>query len=220
MNILIVAAHCDDESFMGGTIARHVAEGDTVYLMTLSRGVASRFGGNALGREFAQIERMNALERAVGVLGFTDYRQANEPDQRLDQVALLDIAKHVEFMLENFNPHTVYTHSYADLNQDHRRVHEATLIACRPHSSNVKAIYAYEVPSSTEWGLRPFRPNHFVDIGDYEQTKLEALSCYESELRDFPHPRSMEAICARHRYWGSVAGVECAEAFETVREVC
>jgi LmbE family N-acetylglucosaminyl deacetylase len=98
------------------------------------------------------------------------------------------------------------------------------LTATRPVAGQcVKEIYAFEVPSSTEWafqGLEPvFRPNVFVDIADSLATKIEALDCYDTEMRKFPHPRSAEALRAIAARWGSVAGLQAAEAFELVRSV-
>jgi LmbE family N-acetylglucosaminyl deacetylase len=87
----------------------------------------------------------------------------------------------------------------------------------------VREIYAFEVPSSTEWafgGLQPvFRPNVFVDVASTIETKIAAMACYETETREFPHPRSPDALRAVARRWGSVAGCQAAEAFELVRSI-
>ncbi len=86
-------------------------------------------------------------------------------------------------------------------------VHRAVLTATRPLGDQcVKEIYAFEVPSSTEWAfqeLQPvFRPNVFVDITDSLETKIAALACYDTEMRKFPHPRSPEALRAIAARWG------------------
>jgi LmbE family N-acetylglucosaminyl deacetylase len=64
-----------------------------------------------------------------------------------------------------------------------------------------------------------FRPNTFVDISRTLQAKIDALCCYQSEIRPFPHPRSPEAIEAIARRWGSVAGLPAAEAFQLIRAI-
>ena len=80
----------------------------------------------------------------------------------------------------------------------------------------VREIYSFEVLSSTEWNYpTSFSPNVFFGI-DID-LKLKALECYESELRDFPHPRSLEAVRLNARLWGAKTGLEYAEAFECVR---
>ena len=103
-------------------------------------------------------------------------------------------------------------------------VHRAVLTATRPIvNHSVKEIYAFEVPSSTEWAFGqfqpPFHPNVLVDISATLETKIQALELYESEGRAFPHPRSSEALRANARRWGTVAGVKAAEAFELIRGV-
>jgi LmbE family N-acetylglucosaminyl deacetylase len=98
------------------------------------------------------------------------------------------------------------------------------LTATRPVAGQcVKEIYAFEVPSSTEWAfqrLEPlFRPSVFVDITETLETKIEALTCYDTETRKFPHPRSAEALRAIAKRWGSVVGLPAVEAFELIRSV-
>jgi LmbE family N-acetylglucosaminyl deacetylase len=132
--------------------------------------------------------------------------------------------KTVEDLVARLNPEIIYTHHPGDLNVDHGVVHRAVLTATRPMSGQcVREVYAFEVPSSTEWAfqrLEPsFRPNVFVDITDSLETKIAALACYDTETRAFPHPRSAEALRAIATRWGSVAGLQAAEAFELIRSV-
>ncbi len=115
-------------------------------------------------------------------------------------------------------PDIVYTHWRGDLNRDHRELHERVLVACRPQSG-VKAIYAFDTASSTEWGIEPFVPDTFVDIRDTWVRKMQALAAYESELRPPPHPRNKGSLITRAGYWGQHAGLEYAEAFVTIRRV-
>jgi LmbE family N-acetylglucosaminyl deacetylase len=110
------------------------------------------------------------------------------------------------------------------LNVDHAVVHRAVLTATRPLvGQTVREIYAFEVPSSTEWAFQQFepmfRPNVFVDVTGTLETKIAAMSCYDTESRTFPHPRSPEALRAIAARWGSVIGCGAAEAFELVRSI-
>src|SRR5207344_2354270 len=119
----------------------------------------------------------------------------------LDTVPLLEVVKLVEDLIEKFKPAVIYTHHPGDLNIDHGVVHRAVLTATRPLPGlSVREIYAFEVPSSTEWAfqrLEPvFRANVFVDVSATLEAKLAALACYEGEGRRFPHPRSPEALRA------------------------
>jgi LmbE family N-acetylglucosaminyl deacetylase len=146
------------------------------------------------------------------------------PDNRLDTVPLLEVVKLVEDMVDRITPEVIYTHHSGDLNVDHGIIHRAVLTATRPVAGQtVREIYAFEVPSSTEWAfqrLEPsFRPNVFVDITRTIDAKIAAIECYKTETREFPHPRSPEALRALATRWGSVVGCAAAEAFELVRWV-
>jgi LmbE family N-acetylglucosaminyl deacetylase len=130
----------------------------------------------------------------------------------------------VEDVIEKLKPETIYTHHPGDLNVDHGVIHRAVLTATRPTAGqSVHEIYAFEVPSSTDWAfgsLQPvFRPNVFVDVAATLEAKIAAMACYQTEMREFPHPRSPEALRAVAARWGSVVGCHAAEAFELVRSV-
>ncbi|WP_076383378.1 PIG-L deacetylase family protein [Pseudomonas sp. A214] len=216
--ILVVAAHTDDEALgCGGTIARHVAEGDTVHAVFLADGVSSR---SDLGTDELKT-REAAAEIAHARLGISGVTYLGLPDNRLDSMGLLDIVQPLECVIRNVAPEIVYTHHSGDLNIDHRITHQAVMTACRPMpGSSVREIYTFEVMSSTEWASpdnTPFLPSCFVDISDYLATKLEALEAYELEMRAAPHSRSMEHLeyLARHR--GQSMGVAAAEAFMVMR---
>ncbi len=118
----------------------------------------------------------------------------------------------------------IITHHGGDLNIDHRRVFQAVMTATRPVGpAKVRDIYSCEIPSSTEWAFqhigRSFRPNVFIDIADTLEEKVRALGIYESEVREFPHPRSPEAVRINAQRWGITAGCRAAEAFELVRSI-
>ena len=218
--ILIVAAHADDEALgCGGTIARHVAEGDTVHTVFLADGVSSRQGADTHELE----RRLAATEQARQVLGIATTTFLGLPDNRLDSLALIEVIQPLEIVIRQINPRVIYTHHYGDLNVDHRIAHQAVMTACRQTpESTVKEIYAFEVMSSTEWssvGLAPFLPNLFVDISGYLAVKLQALTAYALEMRPAPHSRSAEHLNVLAWHHGNCVGVEAAEAFMVMRVV-
>lgn len=216
--VVVVAAHADDEALgCGGTIARHVVEGDEVHIIFIADGVTSRSDANALDHQ----RRQSAMEAAQSILGITSISCLGLPDNRLDQVPLLDVVQRLEPVICAHAPQVVYTHHHGDLNVDHRITHHAVLTACRPQPGcGVKEIYTFEVMSSTEWSspdLAPFLPNLHVDITNSLATKLRALEAYNLEMREPPHSRSLSNLeyLARHR--GQCMGVAAAEAFMVVR---
>jgi LmbE family N-acetylglucosaminyl deacetylase len=216
--ILVVAAHPDDEALgCGGTLRVHANRGDSIAILFLADGVTARDGSKS-----GLAERRAAAVKASHLMGASEPRFLDFPDNRLDAVALLDLAKAVENYAREVSPTIVYTHHGGDLNVDHRRAHQAVMTAFRPVSgSGVRGILAFETPSSTEWSNLAsgpiFTPDRFVDISETLAVKLELIKAYESEMREFPHPRSAKAVEALSVWRGASAGLRAAEAFETLR---
>ncbi len=223
MKVLVVAAHPDDEVLgAGGTMARHVREGDAVTVLILGSGLSSRLSGpEALAAHDQAALRADA-QAAMAVLGVTNLRLLDLPDNRFDRLDLLDIVKQVEAVVDEVCPEIVYTHHPGDLNIDHQRTAMAVLTACRPQPGcSVRRILAMEVVSATGWGDpgQPFVPTVFVGIATALKAKIEAMAAYRGELRDFPHARSLPSLEARARAWGAQVGLDAAEPFMLLREV-
>ena len=140
----------------------------------------------------------------------------------MDTVSNLKITKTIEHIINDFKPPIVYTHSSIDINVDHRVIHDAVLTATRLKFSNsISEVISFEVPSSSEWNFpNVFSPNIFVDISKELKTKLKAMKAYKNEIEKFPHPRSVEALEAYAKKWGSVSGFMAAEAFSLLRKLC
>lgn len=219
--VLIVAAHPDDEILgCAGAAAKHVAAGDKVFLQILAEGSASRFDNSTEALESILALRASAHD-AAKVVGVSDLELLRFPDNKMDTVAQLDVNRAVELAVDRWKPTVVYTHHAYDLNVDHRIVHEAVMTACRPMpTQSVRQIFCFEVSSSTEWqmpGLGSFTPQVFVDISAHWETKKAALACYASEMRPWPHVRSMEAVEHMARLRGASVGCAAAEAFMVAR---
>lgn len=224
--ILVIAAHPDDEVLgCGGTIAKHSRRGDLVYCLILGGGIASRSipGGNeSIAEEQSLLQA--ATRQAAKILGITEMFFEDFPDQRYDSVDFLRIVQAIEKIKQEIQPTIVYTHHQGDLNLDHQIVFRAALTAFRPlPGESVKNFYSFEAPSSTEWGAPNrsdyFKPNVFVDVSETFDKKLEALCAYQSELREYPHPRSAQALEALARMRGAAVGKVRAESFELIREI-
>lgn len=227
MRVLVIAAHPDDEVLgAGGATAWHRRRGDSVAVLLMGEGLEARFAGLQEARAAANSGRFRRLQdemrRAHRLLGVAQTFQRQFPDNRFDSVDLLDLIRAVEEVKERVRPEVVYTHHAGDLNVDHRLTCEAVLTACRPLAGEtVKQILSFEVLSSTEWAPpqahRAFLPNTFLDISMVLDRKLKAMACYRSEVRQPPHPRSLEAIRHQAALWGAKVGVDAAEAFELLR---
>jgi LmbE family N-acetylglucosaminyl deacetylase len=208
--ILVIAAHPDDEVLgCGATIAKHIHNGDIVQIIFLADGFSSRNDDS---------NRDNLAVDASKILGCEQPIFFHFPDNQLDTVILLDLVIKIEDAILKFKPNIVYTHHYGDLNIDHQIVHKAAITACRPQPSFcVKEIYSFEILSSSHWQSQSmtnvFSPNYFIDVSDFVGKKLDALRCYDSEIRIYPHARSYEAVENLAKFRGSTIGVNAAEAF-------
>jgi len=221
--ILIVAAHPDDEVLgCGGTIARLVREGWEAFTLILGEGITSRDRERRREEREEEIAGLKeCVQRANEILGVKEVFTLDFPDNRFDSTDLLSIVKAVEEVRRDVNPSVIFTHSGADLNADHTLTHRAVLTAARPQpGEGVREVYSFEVLSSTEWHFpHSFRPDTYFDISATLELKKEALRQYLSELREFPHPRSLEGVEVKARQRGMEVGLEYAEAFELVRRV-
>lgn len=223
--ILVIASHPDDEVLgCGGTIARLTQGGEEVSLVVLGEGLTSRTDGSERtppGRSAAIDDDCRAAGR---ILGLHDVVFFHLPDNRFDTVPLLDIVKKLEGVIAETRPSVIYTQHGGDLNIDHAITFRATLTAVRPlRGRSVRSLLAYEVPSSTEWAFGQFSPRfcaqRFVDITATLDAKIRAMQAYQSEARPSPHPRSSESLIANARRWGSMVGLDAAEAFAVVWEI-
>ncbi|MFC4357692.1 PIG-L deacetylase family protein [Halobium salinum] len=213
--VLAVGAHPDDEVLgPGATLAKHAAVGDDVHLLVVTEGATQQYDDRSI------VERKRKETRACADrLGARSVRFGDLPDMMLDDVPHVEVNQVIEDAVDDLSPDVVYTHAATDVNLDHTAVHESTLVATRP-GSGVERVLAYEVPSSTDWapGAGYFDPTTYVDVTDRIDTKIEAFAAYETETREFPHPRSERAIRAWATARGGAAGSEAAEAFELLVE--
>ena len=224
--VLVVAAHPDDEVLgCGGTIACHADAGDQVHVLIVAEGATSRQQKRDRIKASGDLSGLaQAAQMAGSILGAAGVELLDFPDNRLDSLDRLDLIKRIEECIDRHQPQVVYVHHAGDVNVDHRRLHESVITACRPTPGHpVRRLLSFEVASSSEWqppGSAPaFQPNWFVDISDHWARKREALVAYASEMRPWPHARSLVAVEHLARWRGAQVGVEAAEAFCLLRQL-
>jgi LmbE family N-acetylglucosaminyl deacetylase len=222
--VLVVAAHPDDEALgCGGWMKRLSLLGARVSVVFLADGVGSR-GPERDVDPVALAQRESAAREAAGMLGASVHAFHRLPDNRLDTVALLDVAQRIEEAKRDLEPDLVLTHHPGDLNVDHRVVSLATVTAFRPKPAERWCeILAFEIPTASDWGASftgtPFVPDTFVEITATLETKLAAYGSYGDEVPPDPHARSTNAVRHLAELRGRQAGVPAAEAFVTLRRL-
>jgi len=217
--VLIIAAHPDDEVLgCGATVAKLVKEGYEAYTLILSQGITSR-NTQTITKE---IKNLNAeIKKANTVMGVKKVFIEDFPDNRFDSVDLLDIINAINIVKEEIQPTTIFTHYEKDLNIDHQITYKAVITATRPmQNESVKEIYSFEILSSTEWNYPlSFAPDTFFDVKNTLKIKIKAMKKYKSELREFPHPRSIQGIELNAKYQGMRVGKKYVEAFKSIRVI-
>ncbi len=219
--ILVIVAHSDDETLgMGGALRKHVLNGDSVHVVSMTDGVGAREGSDSE----AVYNRETAARQASQHLGFIWENNFSFDDNAMDRYPLLEVVECVEMSKRKVRPDIVYTHSGADLNVDHRVVANAVLTAFRPQPGETCCeIRLFEVLSATDYGHESitgrFTPNLFVDIKETWEAKRLALNAYDVEMRDYPHCRSIEGVENLARTRGNQIGLHMAEAFQVIRKI-
>ncbi|EMO29502.1 PIG-L deacetylase family protein [Leptospira noguchii] len=225
--ILTVAAHPDDEILgCGATMARLSQEGCEIHILILAEGITSRKNTRDRNSNLNELSELAQIAHTAGkTVGAKSVELFDFPDNRMDSIDRLDIIKVIERKVQEIQPEIIFTHFKYDLNIDHRITSDAVITACRPYPEQVvKELYFFEVSSSTEWQVgnqsETFNPNYFVSINETQmKKKIDALKVYRSEMREFPHARSIEAVNAFAKWRGASIGVSMAESFMVGRKL-
>ena len=219
--ILIVAAHPDDE-VLGcfATVSKLIMQGYEAYTLILSGGKTSR---DNFDKQEIDVLKQEMFE-ANNYIGIKKVFQADFPDNSFDSVPLLNIVKEIEKIKRQVSPGVIFTHHSGDMNIDHQITHRAVLTATRPMVGEcIRSIYSMEIPSSTEWNSFTkdtiFVPDVFVDVTDTIEKKVKAMSIYKSELKEYPHPRSLTFIKELAKSNGVKVGLKFSENFKLIRQI-
>lgn len=209
--VLVIAAHPDDELLgIGGIVAKHSQAGDEVRSVIMCEGESHRY--------HEDVGQSVAIQEAAQVLGVSRVYRLSFPDQKLDTYTLTELITPLEEISEEYQPQIIYCQSACDANRDHKILFEAATIAFRPTSEWVREFYGFYTASSTEWGYpRNFVPDTWVDITSVLDQKIEAFEKYHSEMRQYPHPRSSEALRHQAHFWGNQCCMDAAEVLMTIR---
>lgn len=217
--VLVIAAHPDDEVLGGGaTLARLRSEGAELFVAIVTEGWSVQYPDQPEMLE----KKQQASKAALDALGGGELFHGNLANLQLDTVPAVTVNTFLEQVVRDVKPDMVFTHHASDLNHDHRIVYQSSMVACRPWSGHlISAIYSYPILGVSDFGgtRSEFSPNVFFAVEKFLPNKLAALKAYEMEVRPFPHPRSLEAVEAQGRVYGSLCGLTWAEAFASIRQL-
>lgn len=215
MKVLVIAPHPDDEVLgCGGTIAKYNQKGNEVYLCIVTKAYTPDWSEEFIKNRPREVEAVNKI---LGILktSFLDF-----PTAKLDTIPYKELNEAIFRVVGEVKPDLLFIPHKGDIHKDHRLIFESSLVAAKSATHKIKKILSYEVLSETEWGrlIDPFIPNVYVNISGTFRNKVKAMEIYDSELKEYPHPRSLEIIEALAKKRGSEIGVNLAEAFYLIRE--
>ena len=219
MNVLVIAPHPDDEILgVGGTMAKRVMNGDSIYVCIVTK------AGEPLFREELVEHAREECREADRLLGVKETIFLDFPAVMLETVPRYQFNGKIMETVRRIKPDEVYIPHRGDMQIDHKMVVDAAMVALRPkYDHKVKRIYAYETLSETGWDIpntvNEFIPTVYEDITDTIDKKLEAMSIFKSQLGEFPDARSNGAVEALARFRGATVGFHAAEAFALIREL-
>jgi LmbE family N-acetylglucosaminyl deacetylase len=219
--VLVVAPHADDESLgCGGTILRYIAEGHDVYWLL----VTGMQESNGYTLDVIK-KRKEEIKKVTSAYGFKGVFELNFPPAALETISKGELISSMAKIICEVKPEIIYTTYRNDAHSDHEVVYDTVMSSSKSFRYPfIKKVLAYETISETDFGLKPedggFRPNVFVNIVPYIAKKLEILDIFESEMGEFPFPRSRVALTALSQIRGVQSNCEAAEAFMLIKEVC
>jgi LmbE family N-acetylglucosaminyl deacetylase len=221
MRVLVIAPHPDDETLgCGGTLLKHIAAGDSVSWVIVTKAYEPRWAATVIARREQQIEQVSAA------YGFAKRFRLSFPAARLDSVPLEEVMAALNQIVTELRPDWIYTVHAGDVHSDHRAVYEATIAAVKSFNSankGVSRLLSYETISSTDAAppapATVFLPHVYCDITPFLERKLEIMALYEGEVHPYPLPRALESIRALARFRGATVATEYAESFMLLREL-
>lgn len=211
MKILIVSAHPDDEILgVGGTISKHIENHDEVYVCMVTKAHEPMWTKEYMEQKIIEQKNVDRL------LGIRKRYNLDLPTTKLNVLAHGELNKNIIDIVDEINPDIIYTHFENDLNYDHTIIFRACMVAARPPKKI--RLLCYETLSETEWGSKVFSPNFWVDITQFIDKKIKAFEIYKSEIKEYPHPRSLEGIRISAKKRGTEVCTKYAEAFMLIKD--
>jgi N-acetylglucosamine malate deacetylase 1 len=208
--IMVIAVHPDDETLgCGGTILKHLSNGDCVCVVFVT-------SGNS-------VQKKN-IKTVSDAYNLDKIYELDLKEVYIESRPLVEIISPLNDVITDFKPEILYIPNRSDVHSDHRAVFHA-LQACFKsfRSPFIKKILMMEVISETDFSPslpeNIFIPNVIIDISDHYDNKEDILTIYKEELLSEYFTRSLSTMKALNRYRGSLINVEYAESFMLIKEI-
>jgi len=216
--VIVISAHPDDETLgVGGTILKHIANGDDVYWLIIT----NVFENQGFSKERVESRQLE-ISKVEKIFGFRKTYNLNYPTMTLSSSSLIKMVPDISSIFSEVKPEIIYTLNRSDAHSDHRVIFDAVMACTKSFRYPfIKQILMYECISETEFAPalaeKAFIPNYFVDITDFIDKKNEIMKIFTSEIGEHPFPRSVENIKSLAHFRGASVNVKYAEAFQLLK---
>ena len=218
--VLVVAPHPDDETLgCGGVLLKHKENGDQVdWVIFTAMKKESGFSEEQI------LTRKKQVNRVIEKYNFDKVYDLGFPAAELDHFTFKELVSSFSLVANESKPATIYVPNPSDVHTDHGIVFKVVESCCKSFRyPYIKKVRIYETLSETGFDLNPnplgFKPNLWVDVSEYMETKIDIMKTYASEMGEHPFPRSEESIRSLALLRGAQSGCQYAEAFMSVKEV-
>lgn len=223
-DILTIIAHPDDAEFgAAGSIAAWTAEGKTVVYVVCTGGGKGTSDRNVSPADLERI-RQQEQRAAASVLGVSEVVFLGMEDQGLEET--WEFRETLVRLIRRYRPEKVISSDpYRRYlwHRDHRIVGQVVMDALFPYARDHLAY-----PDLLEEGLEPHKVkealffgtdevNHWIDISDTFEIKLEALICHATQIRELRVDNLESWLRARCRRLAEGSDFTLAEAFHRVK---
>jgi len=208
--VLVISVHPDDETLgCGGTLLKYKQAGDEVFCVFVTEG---------------NQEQALLIPKLQHLYSFDKVFSLKFPEITLEDISLSKIIPKLSDVIREIHPSIVFLPNRSDPHSDHRRAFDACQACIKTFRyPYIRKVLMCEVQSETDFSPalpeNVFIPNVFIDISEVIDRKMTILEVFASELLNYPATRSLDSIKAHHRYRGSQANCEYAEAFMLLKEI-
>jgi N-acetylglucosamine malate deacetylase 1 len=218
--VIVIAPHPDDETLgCGGSILKHISQGDDVYWLIMT----TMENSSSFSKKQSE-KRSKEIHSVASNYGFKEFFNASFPSMELDSLPKKNLVDFISNIFDNLQPDIIYAPYANDVHSDHRVVFDS-IASCTKSFRHpyIRSVRIYETLSETEFDIHPdsngFKPNLWIDISSYIDKKVKIMNLYESESSQHPFPRSEKNIRSLATFRGATAGVHYAESFIIIKEV-
>lgn len=214
-DILIVAAHSDDQIIgVGGTAAKYAEEGFKVTTIIVFSGEESH---PHFKEEIIVGTRMNESLKANKIIGGKKVLFFNFVEKDFTNEEFMKAENKLDKIIHKLKPTKIFTHSPEDHHPGHKKISNLVLDVVDESKRKIE-VYAFDIWNPFRWDKKK-HPKLVIDTGNTFDTKRKALKCFKSQfnLYAFLNYFVLATMYVKNFMNGKKHGYKYAEVFYRIR---